>query len=138
MKSKLVLTICFREKLNRNYLTQKMRYGIFEISQKLLLQIYLDFWIYADTVLWGCSFGRVFLRFVLWICGGAPALECDFNKAAWRLCWDRTSALVFSCGFVTPFHESTSGGLHLHIECPLYINVFPSTHLTHHMCVLTH
>ena len=31
MKNKLILTICFREKLNWNYLTQKMSYGIFEI-----------------------------------------------------------------------------------------------------------
>ena len=47
------------------------------------------------------SFGGALVEGVFWefVCVGAPALECDFNKAARRLCWGLTSVWVFSCGF---------------------------------------
>ena len=42
----------------------------------------------------------IYIYIYIYIHGfGAPVLECDFNKAARRLCWGRTSAWVFSCGF---------------------------------------
>ena len=73
------------------------------------------------------SFGALvrgcFWEFVRWICGTAPALASDFNKAARRLCWGRTSAWVFSCWSVYIY---------------IYIYIFPSTHLAHYMCVLKH
>ena len=44
-----------------------------------------------------------------------PMSKCDFNKVAWQLYWNRTSALVFSYEllhiFRTPFLENASQGL---------------------------
>ena len=58
---------------------------------------------WAAAVLWGCSFWGWFYGFVY---VGAPALECDFNKAALRLCWGCTSASMFSCGFGGTFRSA--------------------------------
>ena len=38
---------------------------------------------------------------VLRIFGGISVHESDFNKVTKRLCWDRASALLFSCGFAS-------------------------------------
>ena len=75
----------------------------------------------------GALVGGCFGGFVCWICGGAPALGCDFNKAGQQLCWGCTSAWVFSCGFAAFFFFS---------GCLFYI--FPSTHITHLMCIPKH
>ena len=94
----------------------------------------------------GALVGGCFGGFMWQICGGMPTLECDFNKAAWLLCWGHILVWVFSCefsafffleggGVTGGFHESTSGGLLLRTE---YIYIFPSTHLTHYMCILKH
>ena len=81
--------------------------------------------------------GGCFGGFMWQICGGMPTLECDFNKAAWLLCWGRILVWVFSCefsafffgggregGVTGVFHESTSGGLLLRTE---YIYIFLNT-----------
>ena len=38
---------------------------------------------------------------VLRIFGGVSVRGFDFNEVAKRLCWDRASALLFSCGFAS-------------------------------------
>ena len=69
------------------------------------------------------------------VCGGAPALECDFNKAARRSCWSFTLALVFSCGFGGIFRgmfswkhlwraASAYGILSLCLSLSLYIYIY--------------
>ena len=45
-----------------------------------------------------------------------PLPKCDFNKVAKQLCWNRTSAWLFSCKFVACF-QNTSGRLLLLISC---------------------
>ena len=42
--------------------------------------------------------------------------KCYFNKVAKQLCWNRTSAWLFSCKFVACF-QNTSGRLLLLISC---------------------
>ena len=58
---------------------------------------------------------------VLGTSGGVSVHGCDFNKVAKQLCWDRTSVLVFSCGFTSFLGastlENTSGGLLLYGVC---------------------
>ena len=78
----------------------------------IILFIYLSTFIHAQSVLqrWmGCSAD------VLGISGDVSVHGCDFIKVAKRLCWDRASVLVFSCGFTSCLGASsvgnTSGGL---------------------------
>ena len=139
VKSKLVLTICFQEKLNRNYLTQKMRKGIFEILKNLFSKL---IWVFKPTRMYsfgGWSCGRVFWGTCVWICGWAPTLECNLNKAARGLCWGRNSVWVLSCQFPAYFLGCLFMRLPLE-SCFCIRNVdLPSTHhLTHYICVLKH
>ena len=79
---------------------------------------------------------------VLWKCAvnlqGKPLQQCDFNKFAIYLCWNHTSARLFSCKFAAylqkPFRKNTCGGLLLklqyyeadgfnHIFCKIVIHI---------------
>ena len=106
----------FSRKVKSKLLDTENNVRYFKISQKLLFQINLDFWIYADTILWGCSCRRVFLGF------------CAVNL--WHPSWGVTSTKLHG-GFVGVAPQWGCSTLFIYTYICIYIYIFPSTHLKH-------
>ena len=96
------------------------------------------------AVLWGALFEGAFGDLFMLECPHwsvtSMRLHSNFVGVALRHGCSSVDLVVL---FGVRFKDSTSGGLLLHTEYLLYIYVhiclyFPSTHLTHYMCVLKH
>ena len=79
----------------------------------------------SEAALQRCSWKKVFWKYAANL-SRTPMSECDFNKVALQLYWNRTSVWVFSCNllniFRTSFPKNTPGWLLLLIVTGSSVN----------------